>query len=145
MLTHESCLSSPQHTGWSCPQITESRRRNAATTAVAAWTTEPWRCLHRRRRWQSYKLLASAETLLVGYWTVFAMQIYTVSQKLNVSPFLVCFNFDTRERILIFFGRNTTNKVSNQQTLYYATLNNWCLWTAWQNWKHENCIFHSPY
>jgi len=47
---------------------------------------------------------------------------YTVSQK-NVPP-LACYNFDTRERILIFFGRNTTNKATNQKTLYYATSSN---------------------
>ena len=33
--------------------------------------------------------------------------MYTVFQK-NVPP-LVCYNFDTREHILIFFGRNVTN------------------------------------
>jgi len=40
----------------------------------------------------------------------------TLSQK-NVPP-LVCYNFDTRERILIFFGTCVSNKVSNQKTLY---------------------------
>jgi len=44
--------------------------------------------------------------------------IHRVSK--NVPP-LACYNVDTRERILIFFGRNTTDKVSNQKTLYYAT------------------------
>jgi len=38
--------------------------------------------------------------------------LYTVSQK-NVPP-LVRYNFDTRELISIFFGRNVTDKVSNQ-------------------------------
>ena len=41
----------------------------------------------------------------------------------NVPP-LACYNFDTREWILIFFGRNVTNTVGNQRTLYYATSNN---------------------
>jgi len=50
--------------------------------------------------------------------------IYTVSQK-NVPP-LVCYNFDTCERILIFFGRNVTDKVSSKKTLYLATSNNVC-------------------
>jgi len=40
----------------------------------------------------------------------------------NVPP-LVWYNFDTRERILISFGRNVTDKVSKQKTLYYATSN----------------------
>jgi len=33
---------------------------------------------------------------------------------------LACYNVDTREQILIFFGRNTicTNKVGNQKTFY---------------------------
>jgi len=46
---------------------------------------------------------------------------------------LVCYNFDTCEHILIFFGRNVTHKVSNQKTLYYATSNNMCFCTMWQN------------
>jgi len=41
--------------------------------------------------------------------------VYTVSQK-NVPP-LACCNFDTHEWILIFFGRNVTDKVGNQKTL----------------------------
>jgi len=42
-----------------------------------------------------------------------------VSQK-NVPP-LACYNFDTHEWILMFFGRNFTNKVDNHKTLCYAT------------------------
>jgi len=42
---------------------------------------------------------------------------------------LLYYNFDTREQILICFGRNTTDKVSNQKTLYYATSNNLCFCT----------------
>jgi len=56
---------------------------------------------------------------------------YTVSQK-NVPP-LACYNFDTHEWILIFFGTNVTDKVGNQKTLYYATSNNSCFYTTWQN------------
>jgi len=37
----------------------------------------------------------------------------------NVPP-LACYNFDTHEWILIFFGRNVTDKVGNQTTLYYV-------------------------
>jgi len=47
--------------------------------------------------------------------------IHRVSK--NVPP-LASYNFDTCERILIFFGRHVTDKVSNQKTLYYATSNN---------------------
>jgi len=62
--------------------------------------------------------------------------IYTVSQK-NVPP-LACYNFDTREWILIFFGINVTDKVGNQKTLNYATSNKSCFCTTCQNaetWK----------
>ena len=56
---------------------------------------------------------------------------------------MACYNFDTHEWILIFFGRNVTDKVGNQKTLYYATSNNLCFCTTWQTGKHENHIFHS--
>jgi len=48
----------------------------------------------------------------------------------NVSPF-ICYNFDIRECILIFFGTNVTDKVSNQKMLYCATSNNLCFCTTW--------------
>ena len=38
----------------------------------------------------------------------------------------------TRKRIDLS-GRNVTGKVSNQKTLYYATSNNLCFCTTWQN------------
>jgi len=42
------------------------------------------------------------------------------------------------------FGRNVTDKVGNQKTLYYATSNNLCFCTTWKKMgKHENHIFHS--
>ena len=63
----------------------------------------------------------------VGHWPTF----YTVSQK-NVPP-LACYNFDAHEWIMMFFGRNVTDKVGNQKTLYYATSNNLCFCTTWQN------------
>ena len=62
--------------------------------------------------------------------------LYTVFQK-NAPP-LACYIFDAHEWILIFFGRNVTDKVGNQNTLYYATSNNLCFCTTWQNletWK----------
>jgi len=52
----------------------------------------------------------------------------------NVPP-LACYNFDAHEWILIFFGRNVTDKIGNQKTLYYATSNNLCFCTTWQNAK----------
>jgi len=50
----------------------------------------------------------------------------------NVPP-LACYNFDTHEWILIVFGRNRADKVGNQKTFYYATSNNLCFCTTWQN------------
>ena len=41
--------------------------------------------------------------------------IYTVSQ-INVPP-MACYNFDTDEQILIFFGTSVTDKVGNQKML----------------------------
>ena len=41
------------------------------------------------------------------------------------------------------FGRNVIDKVGNQKMLYYATSNNLCFYTTWQNAEHENHIFHS--
>jgi len=59
---------------------------------------------------------------------------YTVSQK-NVPP-LVCYNFESLMHMngfRYFFVRNVTDKVGNQKTLYYATSNNLCFCTTWQN------------
>jgi len=41
------------------------------------------------------------------------------------------------------FGRNVTDKVGNQKTLYYATSNNLCFCTTWQNAENESHIFHA--
>jgi len=40
----------------------------------------------------------------------------------NVPP-LACYNFDTCEWILIFFGRNVTDKVSNQKNILLYHIN----------------------
>jgi len=64
--------------------------------------------------------------------------IYTVFQK-NVPPLVVCYNFDTRERILIYCGRNITDEVSNQSK--DALLCHVCFCTIWQNGEKENRIF----
>jgi len=67
------------------------------------------------------------------------MTMHTPCLK-NVPPF-ACYNFDIRERILICFGTNTSNKVSNQKTLYYAISNNLCFCTTWQNGKTRKFHF----
>ena len=71
----------------------------------------------------------------VGHWPTF----YTVCQK-NV-PLMACYTFDTHEWILIFFGRNVIDKVGNRKMLYYATSNNLCLCTTWQNEKTPKSHF----
>jgi len=44
------------------------------------------------------------------------LHVYCVSR--NEVPSLTCYNFDICERILTIFGRNVTDKVSNQKTLH---------------------------
>jgi len=71
-------------------------------------------------------------------WTKKGCRFYTTCQQYihrvskNVPP-LACYNFDAHEWILIFFGRNVTDKVGNQKSLYYASSNNLCFCTTWQN------------
>jgi len=56
--------------------------------------------------------------------------IYTVSQKTSHLWLAITWhtwmNFD-------IFGRNVTDKVGNQRMLYYATSDNLCFCTTWQN------------
>jgi len=42
---------------------------------------------------------------------------------------------------LIFFGKNVTDKVSKQTTLYCATSNNLCFCTTWQNGETRKSAF----
>ena len=68
----------------------------------------------------------------------------TVHRVSKNVPHLACYNFNAHEWIWIFFGRNVTDKVGNQKTLYYATSNNLCFCTIpGKRRKHENHIFHS--
>jgi len=66
-------------------------------------------------------------------YTIVYIQLYTVSKK-SIPP-LACYNFDAREWVFIFFGRNVTDEVGNQKTLYYATSNNLCFCTTFKNVK----------
>ena len=66
----------------------------------------------------------------VGHFTSELIIVHRVSK--NVPP-LACYNFETHEWILIFFGRNVADKVGNQKMLYYATSSNLCFCTTWQN------------
>jgi len=56
--------------------------------------------------------------------------IIIITLCLKNVPHLVCYNFDTRERILVFFRRNVIDEVSNQKALYCATSNNVCFCTT---------------
>ena len=40
----------------------------------------------------------------------------------------------------IIFGTSVTEKVGNQNVLYFSTLPNLCFCITWGNRKHENCI-----
>jgi len=40
------------------------------------------------------------------------------------------------------FGKNVTNKVGNQKTLYYAALSNLGFSTTWQNGKTRKSHFY---
>jgi len=64
--------------------------------------------------------------------------IHRVSKN---APRLACYNFDTHEWILILFGRNVTDKVGNQNTLYYSTSNNLYFCTTWQNGETRKSHF----
>jgi len=54
---------------------------------------------------------------------------------------MACYNFDTQEQILIFFGRDVIDKVGNQKALYYATSNNLCFCTTCQNGETKKSHF----
>ena len=54
---------------------------------------------------------------------------------------MACYNFDIPERILIFFGRNVTDKVSNQMMLYHATSSNLCFRTTWRHGETRKLHF----
>jgi len=41
------------------------------------------------------------------------------------------------------FGSTVADRVVNQKTLYYATSNNLCFCTTWQNGETRNHVFHS--
>jgi len=72
---------------------------------------------------------------------VFGMRIATLHHVSKNVPPLACCNFDAREWILIFFGRNVTDKVGNQKALYYATSNNLCFCTTCQKGETRKSHF----
>ena len=91
--------------------------------------------------WIKMPLSTEGEPALRQQYQSDEIHVYTVSQK-NVPP-VACYNFDTHEWILIFFDRNITDKVTNQNTLYYVTLTNLCFCTTWQNGEIRKLHFHT--
>jgi len=80
--------------------------------------------------------LHSVSIMRLLLWLIY---YYTMSQK-NVPP-LVCYNFDTRERILIFFGRNVTDVVSSQKRFTLPPQITCASALPSKTEKRENCIF----
>jgi len=58
----------------------------------------------------------------------------------NVPP-LICYNLDVHGSITIIFDTSVTEKVGNQNLLYFITSPNLCFCTTWRNRKPENCVF----
>jgi len=58
----------------------------------------------------------------VGTFLRHSVIIHCVSKNVTT---LSCYNFDVHESMLIiFFGRNVTEKVSNKKSLYFPTSRN---------------------
>jgi len=81
--------------------------------------------------------------VLIAYFVDIILRYYVHRVSINVPP-LACYNFDAHEWILIFLGRNVTDKVGNQKTLYYATSNNLCYCTIWENAKNTKITCFTP-
>jgi len=64
--------------------------------------------------------------------------VVTVSQK---HPTFDLLNLDIHDLIMIIFGTSVTEKVSNQNVLYFPTSPNLCFCTTWGNRKPKNCTF----
>ena len=61
-----------------------------------------------------------------------------MSQK-NVPP-LPCYNLDIHGLITIIFGISVTEKIGNQNVLYFPTSPDLCFCTTWGKLP-ENCVF----
>jgi len=105
------------------------------TTIHFSWSSTHAKC---NKLWMDSRGILAAVIRLSKHMTS-AHITYTVCQK-NVPP-LVCYNFDIRERILIFFGIAITDKVSSQKALYCTTPENLCFCTTWQNRETKIAFF----
>jgi len=70
------------------------------------------------------------------------MQPYLHRVSKNVPP-LAYYNFDAHEWILIFFGRNVTDKVGNQKSFTMPPQIACASALPGKTGKHENHLFHS--
>jgi len=86
----------------------------AAWTAGFLW----WRSGNKKRTQNVSEYMLVLALCLVTSCGI--IQLHRVSK--NVPP-LACYNFDTHEWILIFFGRNVTDKVGNQKDALLCHLN----------------------
>jgi len=78
--------------------------------------------------------------LFSGHGEECAKIVWSCTTK-NYTPF-VCYNFDTHQPILVIFGRNATEKVSNRT--YLITSVSSCFCTG-ETWKHKNHIVSLRY
>jgi len=71
--------------------------------------------------WTQFMLVTVSVMVIIqarhAPWTVYCWATETDPfLRKNVPP-MACYNFDTREQIIILFGRNVTDKVGNQKML----------------------------
>ena len=76
-------------------------------------------------------------TVLICF-SLLAQSLHPVSK--NVPP-LTCYNLGTHVSIAIIFGTSVTEKIGNQNVLYFLTSPNLCFCTTWGKRKLEKCIF----
>ena len=72
---------------------------------------------------------------------VVVVVIHRVSKNVPVVPPSTCYNPDMHGSITIIFGKSVTEKVGNQNVLYFPTSPNLCFCTTWGNRKSKNCVF----
>jgi len=65
--------------------------------------------------------------------------MYTVCQETSHLWFAITLIYVSA--FWYFFGRNVTDKVNNQKTLYYTTPNNLCFFTTWKNGETRKSHF----
>ena len=72
----------------------------------------------------------------------------TIDGRIHVStpclknvPSLTCYNLDIHGSTTTIFSTSVTEKVGNQNVLYFPTSPNLCFCTTWGNRKPKNCTF----